>query len=90
MLHSRLIEDIRRFLVVRFDTSNVEWLLQNDGHSYMTFDSARCPTLDESRLDRLIIELRKIVPAVSGRRVIVVILFSPSGHIEETVEFLLW
>jgi hypothetical protein len=46
-------------------------------------------TLDERRLERLIIELRKIVPAVNGLRVTDVILFSPSGHIEDKIGFLL-
>jgi hypothetical protein len=46
-------------------------------------------TFDESRLDRLIIEFRKIVPAVKGRRVTEVILFSPSGHMDDKIGFLL-
>jgi hypothetical protein len=46
-------------------------------------------TLDERRVERLIIELRKIVPAVNGRRVTDVILFSPSGHMDDKIGFLL-
>ncbi len=46
-------------------------------------------TFDDKRFERLIIEFRKIVPAVNGRRVTDVILFSPSGHIEDNIEFLL-
>lgn len=47
-------------------------------------------TLDERRLERLIIEFRKIVPAVNGRRETDAILFSPSGHIADKMGFLLW
>jgi hypothetical protein len=46
-------------------------------------------TFDERRFERLIIEFRKIVPAVNGRLVTDVILFSPSGHIEDKTGFLL-
>ncbi len=46
-------------------------------------------TFDERRFDRLIIEFRKIVPAVKGRRVTDVILFSPSGHMDDRIGFLL-
>ncbi len=48
-----------------------------------------CFTFDERRFDRLIIELRNIVPVVNGRRVTDVMLFSPSGHMEAIKGFLL-
>ncbi len=46
-------------------------------------------TFDERRLERLIIELRNIVPVVKGRRDTDVTLLSPSGHIADNIGFLL-
>lgn len=89
MLDARLIEQRGRFLIIWLDAANVKRLLRTNVELGV-YSSDQSVTLEARRFERLIIELRKIVPAVSGRRVTEVILFSPSGHIADRMGFLLW
>ena len=85
MFDTCLIKQLSTFLVIWFDASNIERLLDRNQLSLNKDRVNVCVTFEERRLERVIMEFRDTVPTVIGHRITDVILFSPSGHMADTI-----